>query len=209
MGKCVDLTGKQFGRLTVIARAANRGETVCWSCECECGNTRVVRGCSLRSGRTQSCGCLQKEQVTKLLVTHGQAKKGKRTRLYKIYHGMKKRCLKESDPSYKRYGGRGITVCDEWKEDFKAFYDWAMSHGYSDDLTLDRIDSSKGYSPANCRWVSFEVQNNNTSRNHLITYNGKTQTLAQWAKEIGMDYNKLRARIVRSHWSIEKALTTP
>jgi hypothetical protein len=146
--------------------------------------------------------------VARLHETHGQAK-GNQTRIYKIYHGIKNRCLKEREPSYKKYGAKGITICDEWKNSFEAFYEWAISNGYADNLSIDRIDGTKGYSPDNCRWASFEVQNNNTSRNHLITYNGKTQTMAQWAEEIGINYNKLSARLNRSKWSIEKALTTP
>lgn len=209
MGKLIDLTGQRFGRLTVIEKApAKQGcENAVWLCKCDCGNSSVVQSQSLRSGRTRSCGCYQKEKITKMLLVHGQAK-GNQTRLYKIYHGIKNRCLKEKDPSYKRYGHKGITICEEWRNSFEAFYEWAMSHGYSDDLTIDRIDSNGNYCPENCRWVTYKVQNNNTSRNHLITYNGKTQTLAQWAEEMGIKYDTLSARINRSHWNIERALTT-
>lgn len=207
MGKFIDLTGQKFGRLTVIERAENKHNNSAWLCKCECGALCVVQSCSLRSGRTKSCGCFQKEQITKILEIHGQAK-GNHTRLYNIYHGIKKRCYKKDEKSFNRYGGKGITMCNEWLNDFQSFYDWAMSNGYADNLTIDRIDNSKGYFPDNCRWVTYKVQNNNTSRNHLITYNGKTQTMAQWAFEMGINYDTLRARINRSHWSIERALTT-
>lgn len=207
MGRFIDLTGRKFGRLTVIARAENKGEIVFWLCECECGKVRVVQGCSLRSGRTKSCGCLQKEKVAKMHETHGQAC-GNHTRIYKIYHKIKGRCTKENDSCYKEYGGAGITLCDEWLNDFRTFYEWAMANGYADNLTIDRIDGTKGYSPDNCRWATYKVQNNNTSRNHLITYNGKSQTMAQWAEEMGINYGTLSARLNRSKWSIERALTT-
>lgn len=205
--KAIDLTGQKFGRLTVIERAENNGNVVCWVCKCDCGNVRIVQGCSLRNGRTTSCGCFQRERVQNKTI-HGQAKKGNKTRLYKIYHGMKVRCTKKSGQNYKYYGLKGIAICDEWLNNFQSFYNWAMSNGYADNLTIDRIDSSKGYAPNNCRWVSYKEQNNNTSRNRLITYNGKTQTIAQWAEETGIKYGTLIARINRSHWNVERALTT-
>lgn len=208
MGKLIDLTGRKFGKLTIISRAENKHNNPAWLCKCECGTLRVVAGCSLKNGRTNSCGCYQKEQVKKLLKIHGQAKKGNHTRLYKIYHGIKARCFRTSNHGFENYGGKGITICDEWKNSFQNFYDWAMANGYTDNLTIDRIDSNGNYCPENCRWVTYKVQNNNTSRNHLITYNGKTQTLAQWAAETGIKYDTLRARLDRSHWDIEKALTT-
>ena len=206
MRKLVDLTGQRFGRLTVIERAENKQNCTTWRCKCECGSIRIVRSCSLRSGRTKSCGCFQKEQITKILKTHGQAK-GNHTRLYNIYHGMKDRCYKKSAKAFNKYGGRGITVCEEWRNSFEAFYEWAMANGYADNLTIDRIDGTKGYTPENCRWVTYKAQGNNTSRNHLITYNSKTQTLAQWSEEIGIKYGTLTARIYRG-WDIHKALTT-
>ena len=119
---------------------------------------------------------------------------------------MKCRCYRNKETAYKYYGDRGIIVCDEWLNDFQAFYDWAMANGYDDTLTIDRIDVNGNYEPSNCRWVSRKVQMNNTRRNHLITYNGKTQTIAQWAEELNIKQNTLLYRIRRG-WSIEKALT--
>lgn len=208
MGKFVDLTSQKFGRLTVIKRAENKGRYTAWECLCECGNETIVLACHLKSNHTTSCGCFKKEQIVKSLQTHGQAK-GEHRRIYNIYYGIKKRCCKKREKSYKRYGGRGITICDEWRDSFEAFYEWAVSHGYSDDLTIDRIDVNGDYCPENCRWVDIKKQCNNRRNNHLITYNGKTQTVAQWAAEYGINYRKLNDRINKLRWSIEKALTTP
>ena len=129
-------------------------------------------------------------------------------RIYRIWSGMKQRCYNQKSPEYKWYGGKGIAVCDEWLHDFKAFYNWAITNGYADDLTIDRKDNSKGYSPDNCRWATNKEQHNNQSNNVKITYNNKTQTLKQWSEELNVNYSTLRMRIERG-WSIERALGTP
>lgn len=129
------------------------------------------------------------------------------TRLYRIWGNMKGRCYCKSRREYKNYGGRGIKVCDEWQQDFQAFYDWAMSHGYTDTLTLDRIDVNGNYEPSNCRWITNKEQQNNRQYNKLISYNGRTQTLAQWASEYNMCYKTLQKRI--NKWGIEKAFNEP
>lgn len=208
MGAFVDLTGKRFGKLVVVGRADDyispKGyRSLNWSCVCDCGNETVVRGCNLRSGASLSCGCNRICNPNRR--THGM----KNSRIYSIWRSMKDRCFNENCVSYKNYGARGITVCDEWANNFSAFYDWAIKAGYSECLSIDRIDNDGNYTPSNCRWATPEVQANNTRHNHMIEYNGKTLTLSQWSKLTGIKYSKIKERINKCGWSVEKTLTTP
>lgn len=212
MGKIIDLTGQVFGRLKVIERAENYVKPcgaviVRWVCQCECGNKNkvIVQASHLRSGHTQSCGCLQKVIVSDANQTHG--KRGEP--LYAIWIAMKKRCYNTNNVDYADYGGRGINVCPEWREDFQSFYDWAMSSGYCEGLTIERNDVNGDYEPQNCRWATRKEQANNKRNNRYITYNGKTLTEAQWADELDMNYYTLWSRLHKSHWSIDKAFNTP
>lgn len=199
------LVGQRFGRLTVVSKADAIGtSSMRWNCVCDCGNKTVVYGHYLKSGHTRSCGCLANESIAERSTTHGHAN----SRLYRIWHGMKARCYRESEPGYSRYGGRGIKICEEWLSDFQKFYDWAMSHGYSDDLSIDRIDNNGNYCPENCRWVSMEVQNNNRSSNRTITANGETHTVAEWSKITGINETTLAGRLDKG-WSEEKTINTP
>ena len=198
MTKFRDLTGQKFGRLTVIERAENSNfGLVRWKCLCECGNTTIVQSGNLIQGNTKSCGCIHLKQGGK---SH--------SRLYHIWNNMKSRCYNPSNKYYKYYGGRGISICDEWKNNFQVFYDWAIANGYSDNLSIDRMDASGNYCPDNCRWATIKEQQSNKRNNRYITYNGKTQTIAQWAKEIGIKTSTLHARLNYQNWDIEKALTT-
>ena len=152
--RLIDLTGRKFGRLTVLSKHGHAGSAVTWDCLCDCGNQIVVRGNSLRRGQTQACGCLRKDLLTERNTTHNLCG----TRLHTIWSNMRERCFNEKHPRYKDYGGRGITVCDEWVKDLKTFYDWAMANGYRDDLTIDRINNDEGYRPDNCRWATYHEQ---------------------------------------------------
>lgn len=207
MGKFVDITGQKFGRLTVIKRVENSTDNrPQWLCKCECGRETKARGYGLKRGKILSCGCYHIEkarEIGKSKSIHGLSE----TRLYRIWHDMKNRCYSKKHKSYNNYGGRNIIVCEEWLNDFKAFYDWSMQNGYSDNLSIDRKDTNGNYTPNNCRWADKETQQNNKRNNHYITYNGKTQTVSQWAKETGIKTKTLLARINDYHWSIEKALT--
>lgn len=133
---------------------------------------------------------------------------GSRTRPYRIWCSMKQRCYYNKSVGFKNYGGRGIVVCDEWKNNYLLFLDWALANGYSDQLTLDRIDSNGNYEPSNCRWVSYVQQNNNSSNNVLLTFNGVTHTIAEWSRIVGLKKSTIEYR-KRIGWSDEKALTTP
>lgn len=203
MTKLVDLTGKKFGRLTVIKRAENgkNGHTY-WLCKCICGNKTTVRSDHLKNGLIRSCGCLEDENRKTMGTTHGLTN----TRLHNIWGHIIQRCTNPKCINYHRYGGRNITICDEWKNDFMTFYKWAMDNGYQKILTIDRIDNNKGYFPENCRWTTYKTQANNRRNNHLITYNGKTQTIAQWSREFNISANRIADRL-KHGWSIEKALT--
>ena len=129
----------------------------------------------------------------------------RKTRLYGIHNGLLQRCYNPSRPKYKNYGGRGITVCEEWRNNFKAFYDWAMANGYADGLTIDRINNDGNYEPSNCRWVKIKEQAYNKTTSNFITYKGETKTIAEWAQEYGIKYGTLFYRI-KNGWDIEEAL---
>lgn len=209
MGAFKDLTGKRFGRLVVIGRDQNdKNGNARWTCICDCGRTSVSYGSQLRNGRTQSCGCLHRERVAQLSqhyrLTHGASS----TRLYRSWRKMIERCVNEHCASYKYYGARGISVCAEWN-DFTNFQEWAIHNGYSDELTIDRIDTEKGYSPDNCRWATITEQANNKRNNHFLAYDGETLTIAQWERRTGIPQHLILQRIDRDMWSVERALTTP
>lgn len=190
MGRFVDLTGQRFGRLVVLERASNgkHGDIV-YRCKCDCGTIKEVTATHLRSGASKSCGCLRKEVTQKNKTIHGM----KRTRLYNIWVAMKRRCSPSCDKRvYDRYYGREIRVCNEWKTDFSVFAKWALNNGYSDELSIDRINNDGNYEPSNCRWVSMEDQCNNRNNSRYITCRGETLTIAQWAKKIGMFDSNLR-----------------
>lgn len=206
MAKLIDLTGQRFGRLVVLERAAHaKGERVRWRCKCDCGKVTIVLSDKLRCGETRSCGCLQKEIVSRYNTKHKKCDE----KLYRIWNDIKQRTGNKNNPRYADYGARGITVCAEWQNDFLAFRTWALTHGYQEGLSIDRIDNDKGYSPDNCRWTTDIQQANNKRNNHIVTYQGKSLTLAEWAKELNISYTALKQRINKLGWSIERALTTP
>lgn len=194
----VDRTNKKYGRLTCLEHE-KRGAYIYWKCLCECGNTTWVRGINLTSGAVKSCGCAVKH-VNRV---HGMS----HTRLHGIWNKMHQRCENPNDDKYKWYGAEGKSVCPEWcgTEGFVRFMEWSYENGYADDLTIDRIDGDKGYSPDNCRWVTQKEQALNTRRNRRFVVNGENLTVKELAEKYGVSEGKVRNRI-RWNWSIEEAL---
>ena len=179
--KLIDLTGKKFGKLSVIKHFKKTKDGAhLWLCKCECGKKRIVRGYSLRKGITVSCGCFAKEKSRHIQTKHGFS----RTNLYKRWSSILDRCYRPSKLKYKNYGKRGIKVCKEWSDDFMSFRNWAMSNGYKKGLTIDRIDVNGDYCPENCRWVDKKTQARNRRNNIFYLLNKKKVTLSQLLKEI-------------------------
>lgn len=188
MKRPMNLSGRKFGRLTVISEA----ERVLykerrWLCKCDCGNNKVILQGSLLTGKTKSCGCLQSETSRRKATKHNLCG----TRIYNTYNNMIKRCYHPSQKDYEIYSGRGIKVCDEWLNSFSKFVEWALNNGYDDTLTLDRIDVNGNYEPSNCRWVTYKEQMRNTRRTHFVTYNGETLCVTDWAKKIGVKRERI------------------
>lgn len=199
-----DLTGRKFGRLTVLGiESSNNKQGVHWLCKCDCGNFAIVSASHLKNGHTKSCGCWLKENSRNINLSHGMAK----SRIYTLWRAMKQRCTNPSVCNYYDYGGRGVTVCDEWM-DFGNFYEWALANGYAENLSIDRIDNNAGYCPENCRWVDVKTQANNRRSNKIIEYNGERHTLSEWGSIVGIRAGTIGERLRRG-WPIEKALTMP
>lgn len=173
-----NLVGQRFGKLTVIKRTGIYKQGQKWLCRCDCGNVTEVFTVYLTHGDTKSCGCLKREKMLK----HGYGN----TKLYNVYQAMKYRCFNEKAQEYHRYGGRGITVCEEWKKDFLAFRKWAIDNGYKENkgLTLDRINNDGNYEPTNCRWVNRGIQALNRGTTIMMTFNGKSKPQYKWCKEL-------------------------
>jgi hypothetical protein len=190
-----DYIGAVFGRLTVTAEAPAKvfpsgGRMRMWFCRCDCGATSVVHGCALRSGHTQSCGCLNRERIT----THGQLRDGRVSPEYRVWRDMLQRCYNPRIKNFNRYGGRGISVCQEWRDSFEAFFvdvGPRPTPGHS----IDRIDVNGHYCLGNCRWATTAQQARNRTSNHWVTYKGQRMTLTDAAKSAGMHRNTLRWRI--------------
>lgn len=213
MKPCEDLTGRRYGRLTVMYQAGFRYKpsgqrNALWHCKCDCGNEKDIPANTLRNGRSKSCGCLNREEASKRALKHGGCVNGELEGIYKTWQSMKKRCYEKSSNRYKEYGARGIKICDEWK-DYSTFREWALKNGYKKGLTIDRIDVNGNYCPENCRWATYKEQANNTRRNAYITAFGKTMTASQWEEETGIKQGTILSRIKVLRWSATEALTTP
>ena len=208
-----DLTGKRIGRLTVRGPSPRKvwGKNL-WICDCDCGNTvEHETGVLNQKNPPQSCGCLQREAASKVgkrtiqdLIDKNKPLSKDIKRIHTIWSNMKQRCENPNNRAYSYYGGRGISVCDEW-HDVKIFEEWALQNGYEANLTIDRINTNGNYEPDNCRWITQKAQSNNTRKNKMITYKGKTQSLSDWCTELGLDYFRTKARLNACGYSIEEA----
>lgn len=200
MKKVKNLIGQKFNKLSVIQRAKNsKSGNIRWLCKCECGKYTIVSSQNLKTGHTKSCGCLNKNAT---YITHNKSK----TKLYKIWQGMKKRCFNKNEEHYKYYGERGIIVCDEWKNDFMSFYNWAINNEYKDNFTIERIDVNGNYEPSNCKWVTFQEQGYNKTNSKLYELNGEIKCLSQWCKLYNVDYHLVYKRLQRG-WDLKSSLT--
>lgn len=190
----IDLTGKRFGKLTVIGKAdVPRGNGVFWKCLCDCNNFKYVSTGQLMSGHVRSCGCLVMETRTK------NKKYG--TRIRNIRLGMLNRCYNEKNQDYYKYGGRGIYVCEEWRDKkfgLINFYNWSIKNGYADDLSIDRIDNDGPYAPWNCRWANKSEQANNRRNNRFLVYMGEKHTIVEWANIIGVNRTTIYKRLKKN-----------
>lgn len=203
MPKFIDLAGKTFNRLTVIERAENKRRRVHWKCKCSCGNIVIIDRCHLVTGNTKSCGCLKKESIVKRFTKHAMCDSLE----YCIWKEMIKRCNNQNHKEYKNYGGRGIKVCEEWRNDFIKFFNY-MGKKPSPKHSIDRIDNDGDYKPGNCRWATPSEQSNNKRSNNKITLHGITMNISQWADFVGIQYDTLWARI-RYGWPPAKAIFQP
>lgn len=205
-----DLTGQKFGRLTVIRhleRFERKNSTYAWLCECECGKQIQTCASKLQSGHTKSCGCMKAERIGNLNKKYKYSNK----RLYGVYKAMLDRCYDSKNPMYKHYGGKGVTVCDEWKNDYDAFAAWAFSSGYDKDAkfqecTIDRIKLNGNYEPSNCRWVTNKKQQQNTSRCRFYEHNGEVHNIAEWAEILGINYKILYRDLADRGLSLPQAM---
>ena len=216
MPKRSDLAGKKFGKLTVLEPAFTKYGKLHWKCLCDCGNFSYVNTQYLKNRNTQSCGCLKSEVAkrifSKLNTTHGETK----TRLFNLWTRIKDRCYREKNPNYRNYGGRGIKMCDEWKDDFVKFRTWAINSGYKEELlkngknkwTIDRINNDGDYEPSNCRWVTIKQQCRNRRTNSFVEYNGEKYCYAELSENFNINKQIIQYRI--SHgWSINDTINTP
>jgi hypothetical protein len=201
--KFKDLTGRVIGRLTVIKRVKIDNGEYRWLCKCECGVEKLYYSSVLTQETTKSCGCLASEIRKSIHKTHGMFG----TRLYSIFQSMLDRCYSDKHRAYKIYSSRGTIICKEWLEDRTKFFEWALTNGYKDNLTIDRIDNNGNYEPSNCRWCTYKEQSRNRSDNLIID---GVKLLKEYDKvNPGIKYNTIYNRIYRWGWSIEKALNTP
>lgn len=196
------LSGRRFGRLLVLSIGARRKNGYLWFCQCDCGSTASVLSGRLLSGKTQSCGCLRRERASRARFIHGKTN----STTYNTWHGMKTRCHNPASSGFRYYGGRGIRVCDRWRNSFQNFL--ADMGECPDGRSLDRIDNDKGYSPENCRWATRREQAVNARSNVNLLFNGESLCVSEWARRMGCKVATIYQRL-RRNWPIERILAAP
>lgn len=202
--KYTDLTGKTFGRLSVSDTNCLTDKQRMWLCKCSCGNEKYIIASHLKKGLVKSCGCLYKE-TRGINKTHGLWG----STLYWIFASMKRRCYAPKDPHFDNYGGRGIEICDHWLNDFKSFYDWAISNGWEKGLQIDRINNNSDYEPSNCRFTTRKVNQNNRRISLRVEYKGKLRTMDELELINGIPASRISHRITHNKWPIERAISEP
>jgi hypothetical protein len=184
-----DILGERFDRLLVVEKIGlSNHKELMWKCICDCGKETVVNSYALRNGTTRSCGCLCFESRGNHLLLNWK-------KIHYARTNMLTRCYNKNFSLYSRYGGRGITVCEEWRNNSLLFYNWSISNGFSKELTLDRINNDGNYEPSNCRWVNMQVQSNNRHTNRFLTRNGETHTMAEWSRILETPYQRIQTHI--------------
>jgi len=201
-------TGKIYGRLTVISKAGTSSTGITYNCKCTCGKVKIIRGSSLRNGSTTSCGCFARENMSKIQTIHGGTNKGKPERLYNIWDKMKQRCYNSKHTHYNRYGGRGITICKSWRINYSRFKKWALINGYSNALTINRINNDKNYTPSNCNWATQreQAQNTKTTRVKAIDVPSIRKlkgilTIDKIAKKFNVSPSCVKGIFYKGNWS--------
>ena len=190
MAKMIDLTGQVFGRYKVISFYART--PVRWNCICLCGNKRVVRSGNLKAGISKSCGCLSREKIIKYNTKHNLCNKHP---LYGVWKNIKQRCLNPNNPRFDYYGGRGVSICNQWVQDFISFYTWSLANGWEDGLQIDRIDNNGNYGPSNCRFTTNQINSTNRRDSHNIKVYNQTLNRSEIARKFNIPYGKLRHRL--------------
>lgn len=208
--KLEDLTGMKFGKLLVIKESDYfyGKKKRCWKCQCDCGEIRYVLTAALNNGAVTKCKSCCRKQQSENAIRMSKSKPGyTKTHLYISWCGMKQRCSCRKTNGYENYGGRGITVCAEWKNSFENFRDWSFQNGYKEGLSLDRIDVNGNYEPSNCRWATMKEQANNKRNSHILEFDGQKHTISEWSEITGINKNTIHSRIEKYGWSVERSLT--
>lgn len=206
--KIKDISGKKFGMVTVLDDYVINNKRIYWYCKCDCGKIFLRRSDIVSRGDLKSCGCYRNYNNKVISMKHGDgSRNSKYHRLYVCWQSMKERCYNSNNIQFKDWGGRGIKVCDQWREDYTTFKEWALNNGYQDDLTLDRKNVNKSYSPENCRWITKIEQNKNTRKCKHIEYNGKLYTPPELGRLFGISANKVRYWLFTKNKDIDYLLS--